>query len=339
MNNETTDYLVIGAGLAGLAFAEDASARGATVRLLDKGRGVGGRAATRRLGDDLRADHGAQYFTARGDRFKRMVQAGIKDGWLAIWSHGFPLWKSGEIIPRPEGHPRYAPPAGMSALPKHLAQGRDIALSATVTGVSRGAVSSDWTAHCSDGRAFTGRKLILNLPPTQLLSVAGEHLPERARLGLQTVVFDPAWTLIAALEEDISNADWPAVEFEQHPVLALASRDHTKRGSVEAPPVLVAHGNGAWSREHLEEEPTAVQQALLEAVEKEVGPLKVRSSQVHRWRYAQPTTFFPGAFFWDGELGIGGCGDWCGKETPVHGSKVEAALESGWMLAAEAIPR
>jgi predicted NAD/FAD-dependent oxidoreductase len=227
----------------------------------------------------------------------------------------------------------------MSALPKHLAQGRDIALSATVTGISCDEASGDWTAHCSDDRAFTGHKLILNLPPTQLLSIAGELLPGHTRKGLQDVVFDPAWTLIAALDEDITDASWPAVEFEQHPILALASRDHTKRRSAEAPPVLVAHGNGTWSREHLEEEPAAVQQALLEAVEKEVGPLRVRSAQVHRWRYAQPTTFFPGAFFWDDELRIGGCGDWCGKETPVHGSKVEAALESGWMLAAEAIPR
>ena len=225
----------------------------------------------------------------------------------------------------------------MSALPKHLARDRDIALGATVTRVSRDAASGNWTAHCADNRAFTGRKLILNLPPTQLLAASGDLLPEQTRKGLQDVVFDPAWTLIAALEEDIPNADWPALEFDRHPVLALASRDHTKRGRADAPPVLIAHGNGSWSRAHLEDDPATVQQALLDAVQKETGPLRVRSAQVHRWRYAQPTTFYPGAFFWHGDTGVGGCGDWCGKETPVHGSKVEAALESGWMLAAEAL--
>lgn len=337
MSTETTDFLVVGAGLAGLAFAGDAVVQGATVRLLDKGRGVGGRAATRRLGDDIRADHGAAYFTARGERFQKIVDAGIQDGWLAIWSRGFPLWKNGEITPRPEGHPRYAPPSGISTLPKHLAEGLEIGLNATVTRISRDTAEGNWIAHCADDRMFTGKKLILNLPPTQLLAIAGDLLPEQTRADLQSVVFDPAWTLIAALEEDVPNANWPALEFAEHPVLALVSRDHTKRGRADAPPVLVAHGSGAWSRTHLEEDPAAIQQALREAVEKEVGPLVVRSAQVHRWRYAQPTTFFPGAFFWDKETGIGGCGDWCGKETPVHGSKVEAALESGWMLAAEAI--
>ena len=337
MSTETTDFLVVGAGLAGLAFAGDAAAQDATVRLLDKGRGVGGRVATRRLGDTIRADHGAQYFTARGERFKKIADAGISDGWLAIWNYGIPLSTNGEVAQRPSGHPRYAPPSGMSALPKHLAEGREISLSATVTKISRDAANGFWAAHCSDERVFTGKKLILNLPPTQLLQIAGDLLSEQTRAGLKSVVFDPAWTLIAALEEDVPGADWPALEFAEHPTLAIVSRDHTKRGSADAPPVLVAHGNGAWSRAHLEEEPAAIQQALLEAVEKEVGPLIVRSLQAHRWRYAQPTVFYPGAFFWDEETGVGGCGDWCGKETPVHGSKVEAALESGWMLAAEAI--
>lgn len=337
MNTETTDFLVVGAGLAGLAFAGDASARGATIRLLDKGRGVGGRAATRRLGDEIRADHGAQYFTARGERFQQIAQNGIGDGWLAIWNHGFPLWKNGEIVTRPEGHPRYAPPSGMNALPKHLAKGLDVSLSATVTRISRDTAGGVWTAHCADEQVFTGKQLILNLPPTQLLAIAGDLLTGEIRRGLENVVFDPAWTLIAALEEDVPGANWPAIDFEGHPVLSFVSRDHTKRRDPNAPPVFIAHSTGAWSREHLEEDPARIQKALLEAVQKEVGPLKVRSMQAHRWRYAQPTAFYPGAFFWNAETGIGGCGDWCGKETPVHGSKVEAALESGWMLAAEAI--
>ena len=42
--------------------------QGWAVTVFDKGRGPGGRLATRRA-DDLRFDHGAQYFTARDPRF------------------------------------------------------------------------------------------------------------------------------------------------------------------------------------------------------------------------------------------------------------------------------
>ena len=44
--------------------------------MLDKGRSVGGRLATRRIGDAA-LDHGAQFFTVRGDAFRTQV-----DDWL-----------------------------------------------------------------------------------------------------------------------------------------------------------------------------------------------------------------------------------------------------------------
>ena len=51
--------VIIGAGMAGLACARHLADAGLAVVLLDKGRGVGGRVATRRVGD-MQFDHGAQ---------------------------------------------------------------------------------------------------------------------------------------------------------------------------------------------------------------------------------------------------------------------------------------
>ena len=55
------DVLLLGAGLSGLKAARDLHAAGKSVLVLDKGRGVGGRAATRRW-DGTPVDHGAQFF-------------------------------------------------------------------------------------------------------------------------------------------------------------------------------------------------------------------------------------------------------------------------------------
>ena len=66
MPNESC--IVVGAGISGLLAARELSDAGWRVTVLDKGRGVGGRMATRRTGG-ARFDHGAQFFTVRDERF------------------------------------------------------------------------------------------------------------------------------------------------------------------------------------------------------------------------------------------------------------------------------
>ncbi len=325
---EPTDFLVIGAGLAGLAFARDAQKHGKTVRVLDKGRGIGGRMATRRFGEGLRVDHGAQFFTARGTRFQEVVDAGLENGTVIEWSRGFPEWKNGEVVNRPPGHARYACPSGMSDLPKTLAQTVPVETGAQVVEITRTSKGSVYQAVCADGRVFAGAALMLCLPPVQLLSIARPLLPADTVAAIDAVTYDPAWTLIAQLENDLPGVNWPAVEFSGHPVLGWVSRDHTKRPGPNAPPVLVAHGSGNWSRAHLEDEPAAVQATLLGALTDVFGPLpNVVQTQTHRWRYANPTHLLGTPFFWDAQTRIGGGGDWAG------GGNVEGALTSGWELA------
>ncbi|MEM1053678.1 MAG: FAD-dependent oxidoreductase, partial [Pseudomonadota bacterium] len=66
MQSHPCDTLIIGAGMAGLSCGTALAAGGIDVCLLDKGRGPGGRMATRRAeigGQAVSFDHGAQYFT------------------------------------------------------------------------------------------------------------------------------------------------------------------------------------------------------------------------------------------------------------------------------------
>ncbi len=105
------DTQIIGAGLAGLVAANQLAAEGVAVRIVDKGRSVGGRLATRRIGTAV-LDHGAQFFTARSDAFVETV-----DGWLAAgvveeWCRGFD-----DVS---DGYPRYRSTGGMNQLAQHL---------------------------------------------------------------------------------------------------------------------------------------------------------------------------------------------------------------------------
>jgi predicted NAD/FAD-dependent oxidoreductase len=54
--------VVVGAGISGCVSAFRLAEAGHDVTLLEKGRGLGGRMSTRRMGG-ARIDHGAQFFT------------------------------------------------------------------------------------------------------------------------------------------------------------------------------------------------------------------------------------------------------------------------------------
>jgi renalase len=321
-NSKECDYLIIGAGLAGLACASDLQKSGASVLVIDKGRGLGGRCATRRI-LGTRLDHGAQFFTARTPRLQAICDAGIADGWLGVWNYGYPVWRDGQMIERPIGHPRYVPFVGMSELAKVIGQGVNIQTETQITRIVReGGV---YVATDVQGNKYLSPNLLLNLPPEQLLAIAPNLLSDTVVDKLQTVTFNPCWAVFGVLEADIAFT-WPALELENHPVLGFISRDHTRR-KPGAPPALLLHANGNWTREHFDKPAAWVQEAVIAAAREVVGGFAIIETQSHRWKYAQPQIAYGKQCEWLADIQIGFCGDWC------EGARVEGAITSGWALA------
>jgi len=109
-----TDVLIVGAGLAGLSAANDLQNAGYTVLVVDKGRGLGGRLAGRRI-DNASFDHGAQFMTTRDPKFVEQVRQWIEDGVAEEWYSSFP----GQV----NSHARYRGVPTMTAIAKHFGHG------------------------------------------------------------------------------------------------------------------------------------------------------------------------------------------------------------------------
>jgi predicted NAD/FAD-dependent oxidoreductase len=332
----TNRIAIVGAGIAGAACAAGLQQAGVEVTLFDKSRGVGGRMSTRRaswVGENgsqtsVEFDHGAQAFTARQPRFRAMLARAEAVGAAARWQHRVHAeW------PAPAVRDAWVATPGMPALARHLARGVPQRLARAVQRLHR--TDEGWQLVLAGGEtAGPFDQVVLALPPAQAaVLLAGHH--DRWADALAGAHMTPCWTLMAAS----GDVDWPwdAVEPGRGPLAWLARNDRKPgRNAPRGVATWVAQATPAWSAAHLEAEPAAVAeqlrcalQALLPPQPAGAPPLAWHHSSVHRWRYAAPadSALDGRECWWDGENGLGVCGDF------FNGGNVEAAWRSGDELA------
>jgi renalase len=299
---------VIGSGMAGLACARCLADAGCAPVIFDKGRGVGGRLATRRLPDGRQFDHGAQYVTARSEPFDRVLKQAQAAGAAAIWDDGS---HQAHIVGTP----------GMTGLAKHLGRGLEIRQGAELTALRR--LSRGWALSIS-GVTEVFDRVVLALPAPQATALLGPAHPLSEELA--EVRLDPCLTLMAALDP---GAPRPfAVCADVDDPLAWIAQDSSKPGRpVHA--CWVAQASPAWSVAHLELDPDALVALMLPMLCDRIGadPSAVRYAAVHRWRYARVAVPLGRPFARDATGTLYAGGDWC------LDARVEAAWTSGDAIA------
>jgi renalase len=315
------DVIVVGAGLAGLAAARALVQAGFSVLVLDKSRGVSGRAASKRLENGAILDYGAPCFTVRNEPLRRFVQSLERRGLAQVWQYGVHHWQDGAIVSSPDGYPRYALPDGITTLGKAL---RDDTPSLEIE--QNALVSAVWSNHfgyrvvLENGDIHTARAVLVNTPAPQALALTRSALENQTYHALERVKFAPCWALMLGLD-NAPDVPWRGLRMT-HPVFSWASLEHTKQRHAAG---LVLHANPEWSEQHLERHHQHIAPKLLEAAQAVFGDW-VKPNQVlaHRWRYANATVPHPEKFL--AQDGLVFCGDWC---APQGNARIETAFESG----------
>jgi renalase len=315
--------LVLGAGMAGLTAARLLAAEHDVV-VLDKGRGVGGRMATRRIGEGT-FDHGAQFVTTHTAEFAATVQALVDENVASPWFRGRigPDGLTGD-----DGHTRFRGTVSMNAVAKHLARGLDVRTASRVAAL--GHDDRAWHVVLDDGDPLDADAVVVTAPVPQaldLLAAGGVVLSPGDADALSRITYDPCLALMVLLDGPSGLAEPGAVDPTDGPIDWMA--DNQLKGVSEAPAVTI-HATPGFSRAHWESDDQVVVDELLAAAGLASAPLPGQV-QIQRWRHAKPEVGHPERCLVAAHLPpLVVAGDAFG------GAKVEGAALSG-VAAAEAL--
>ena len=331
------DVIVVGAGVAGLSCARELRREGLRVVVFEKSRGVGGRCATRRI-DGQPVDHGVAFLHGRDpdlvSEFESVPDVHILRGWPhRVSGRGRPCQP--DALGRHETRLAYR--EGVSAFPKFLAQGLDVRLLTSVSGLGEAAGGVHVRA---EGRTqpWTARHVVLALAVEQsavlletAASMGGDAAAALALLRMAGSV--PCLTVIAGYIGSGPEPVWDILYPEDSEVLQLVVRDSAKR---DAPRdhVLVLQARPAWSRARLRTPTEEWTAALLAEAARIIAPSAGDPMwvQSHLWRWARidrgNELSGPFRVRLDGGGTIGLAGEYF-----APGGGIEAAWRSGRALA------
>jgi hypothetical protein len=325
---------IVGAGLAGLTCARHLQEQGHSVIVYERNSEIGGRMGTRQteLGG---FDHGAQYFTASSERFRKTIVAWRKAGWVQPWEGRLVSLENGVAAPagRSAGaRQRMVAVPGMAALTQHLAENLDVRTEQSVRRLERYgqqwllAVQADTVQIEASAGSFD---VVVVAVPADIATPLLQPVPQLAtQVGHEHLA--PCWALILGFEQSL-ELDYDGA-WVQGSRLKWIARDASKpqRRPGEH---WIGHASPEWSSEHLNDDPERVKEKLLKAFHEATGSqVQPVYAAVHGWRYAQATSTLPGDCLWDADARIGVCGDWFAAGLDGSG-RVENAFLSGAALA------
>lgn len=307
---ETYEVIIIGGGLSGIMAARTLMENGVEVLIVEKSRSVGGRLATRRIGEG-KADHGAQFFTVRSPELQEDVEKWLEAGWVKRW-FGTP-------------YPRYTSTAGMNALAKQLAGSIPVKLNTRVSSIRDGR-DGPLEVELENGEKIPANHCIVTAPAPQALQLVGGI----AQPEVPTISFAPCFEGMFTFDGP-SSIPSPGHVDEGLPDGVERVVDHKKKG-ISSTVTVSVYMTGDWSKKHVDMEEDSIIAPIQKVAEGflEKGS-RVTGAQLKRWKYAEAEAVVRTPFVEMGHEGrIVLCGDAFLRENDEAGrTRFESAYLSG----------
>jgi predicted NAD/FAD-dependent oxidoreductase len=288
------ECLIIGSGITGLTMATDLQAAGMKVTVIDKGRGMGGRLATRRISEEGHAegvvDFGAQFFTIKSAEFKIFTQSWFTDRIVHEWFNEKPTDPPKNSQRK---FPRYIGIKGMRQIANYLGQHLNIIQQQKVTNI---AFEDGWKVTVDDGAVYQTPILILTMPVPQIIELLPAEilsLDDIAIKNLHQVDYYRCLTVMGILKDQSRLSDPGALALEDEKLMWLT--DNQKKGISPDIPTYTFHCTPSFSHSRWDH-PEADILSEISPLAEELFGTALNTARIHRWKFANPKTVFPESY-------------------------------------------
>jgi renalase len=323
------EIAIVGAGMAGLTCARMLQAAGRDVVVVDKSRGLGGRLATRRLGE-THGDHGVCYLNPKDDRFSALIQDLICRDVVTVWCDRLHQLSAAGLSLEPLPKPRYASPMGATAIAKALAKDLTLELNQQIQEIQP--IADGWQLTSRDPEfSLTAKIVILAIPAPQALPLVQSVANPDFVAAIAGVQFAPCLTAIAVYpgsqNPKIGGSEMCGVTCVEDEMLGWIGFDTTKQVDPKQT-VIIIQSNAKFAAVQFDAiDLIAVGQQLCDRAGEVLHMpwiAKPELLQLHRWKYAFAINPIESRFLSATTAAPLYCiGDWCG------GARVESAFLSG----------
>jgi renalase len=335
-----------GAGAAAATYRLDDLLPEATVTILEKSRGVCGRAATRRRGE-VRYDHGANYLKSDDERVTELVTDELDDEGLVDITD--PVWTfdgDGQIAEgRDADDHKWSYEEGLTQIAKRLFARTDATIhhETRVEGITR--ADDQWRLTDADGDAWGPFDALLVNPPAPQTAPLVENADwdSDARDALATaaaaVDYRTIYTAVLHYPFELDVPYYALVNTDGDHDVGWLSREECKGGHVPAgESLLIVQAAPEWSVAHYDDPPTEATATLAAKTAELLDDDRLSEpdwTDHQGWRYALPNDGVAREPLREAEKQDLYCaGDWVAGDARLHAA-IRTGLDAGERIAAE----
>ena len=299
------DFGILGSGLSGSILANLLSNNKYSVEVLDKAKGLGGRAANKRFKNKFSFDHGLQYYSPKNKGFHKFILDLQKKKIIKTWDgdHLDFTFKNGS------DNEKFIGKNGNNDICKYLLKKVKTKFNTQIKKIVY--KGKYWEISTNENIKINYKHIILTFPFPQTKIIAKRYLNQKMKnLNVRML---PNITVMVAFKES-KNIPISSIRFNDS-IIAWASNENSKKRFNTNLKLWTIQSNISFAKKNINLYKKNKNFIANKLIKKFLDCTEYKNKniiykRIHGWKYSYALKNTNIKHFWDNKFNLGICGDW-----------------------------